>query len=108
MRRGKLKHYKQNNNKYNYTVISLGNLYLTVLGNNNTIEKRDCNQYSEFIESLQRRRISTTFKIELEQIDTGENVTLDIPKGTFSLQLTNSSILLCTLRTNLLLTKHDF
>ena len=73
---------------------------MTVLGNNNTIEKRDRNQYSEFTESLQRRRISTTFKIELEQIDTGENVTLDIAKGTFSLQLTNRSILLCMLRTS--------
>ena len=40
---------------------TLGNLYLTVLGNNNTIEKRDHNQYPEFIELLQRRRISTTF-----------------------------------------------
>ena len=45
------------------------------------------------------------FKIELEQINTGENVTLDIAKGTFSLQLTNSSILLCMLRTSSLLTK---
>ena len=104
MRRGKLKHYKQNNSKYHYTVISLENLYLTVIGNN-TIEKRDCNQYSELIESLQRRRISTTFKVELEQINTGENVTLDIAKGTFSLQLTNSSILLCMLRISSLLTK---
>ena len=69
MQRGKLKHYKQNfNSKHHYTFISLGNLYLTVLGNNNMIEKRDHNQYSELIELLQRGFF------ELEQIDTGENV----------------------------------